>query len=156
MESGDKEHSHKNNVHFVSAHSYAMYFLLLLIGITLDLVFQFKIFSSAVMVPIGAFFLIFATFLILWAENSGRNLNRDNISKEAFCRGPYCYTRAPTHWGLFFLMLGFGIIINAFFVILSTLISLVLAKFIFQDKEEEILEKKYGIHYKEYKKLVRF
>lgn len=133
-----------------------MYFLLLLVGISLDLVFKFKIFPNFVMVPVGFAFLVFATVLIFWAQKTSRSLDKNNISKEAFCRGPYCYTRSPTHWGLFFLMLGFGIIINAFFVILSTVISFLIVKFIFQDWEEKILEKKYGVHYTEYKKLVKF
>jgi protein-S-isoprenylcysteine O-methyltransferase Ste14 len=133
-----------------------MYLALLLAGISLDLVFKLKIFSNLVTFPVGIALLLFGTFLILWAEHAGHTLDRENISKEAFCRGPYCYTRSPTHWGLFFLMLGFGVIINAFFVVLSTLVSFVIAKFVFQSREEKMLEKKYGIHYLEYKKLVKF
>ena len=150
-----KKH-HIPNVHWVLAHSYVMQFALFLVGVTLDLFFRFKIFSDTIMVPMGAVLLVFSTILIIWAEHTSRNLQKENISKEAFCRGPYCYTRTPTHWGLFFLMLGFGIVINAFFVILTTLISFFIAKLVFQNWEEELMEKKYGSHYAEYKKLVKF
>lgn len=60
------------------------------------------------------------------------------------------------HWGLFILMLGFGILINAIFVILFSIVSFVVAKFIFLKKEENILAGKYGAPYMEYKKSVKF
>lgn len=146
---------HKNKVHGILAHSYSTYFILFLIGVYLDLVFRFKIFSNSFMVPTGIILLVFASFLILWAQKTSRDLKKENISKETFCRGPYCYTRSPTHWGLFLLMLGFGIITNAVFVILFTLISFIITKFVFLGKEEAILAEKYGTPYLEYKKQVR-
>jgi protein-S-isoprenylcysteine O-methyltransferase Ste14 len=60
------------------------------------------------------------------------------------------------HLGLSLLLLGLGLILNAFFVVLTTLTSFMIGKFIFQSREERALEKKYGIHYTEYKKSVRF
>ena len=78
-----------------------------------------------------------------------------NVTKENFCKGPYCYARHPTHWGLFFLILGFGIILNALFVILCTLISFIVTKFVFIEKQEKILAEKYGAPYLEYKKSVK-
>ena len=156
MEPEDKNTS-KLSVHRVLAHSYTMYFVLFLIGVTLDLIFRLKIFRTSIMVPTGFFFLVLATVIILWAQKTGRDLRKvKEIKTEHFCRGPYCYTRSPTHWGLFFMMLGFGIMANAVFVILSTLISFIIAKFVFLDKEETILEKKYGAPYLEYKKLVKY
>jgi protein-S-isoprenylcysteine O-methyltransferase Ste14 len=147
----------KYSVHKVLAHSYTMYFVLFLVGVALDLVFGFKIFRSSVMVPGGFFFLVLATVIILWAQKAGRDLGKvKEVKSEHFCRGPYCYTRSPTHWGLFLMMLGFGIMANAVFVILSTLFSFIIAKFVFLGKEEAILEEKYGAPYLEYKKLVKY
>ena len=156
MEPEDKNTS-KLSVHRVLAHSYTMYFVLFLIGVTLDLIFRLKIFRTSIMVPTGFFFLVLATVIILWAQKTGRDLRKvKEIKTEHFCRGPYCYTRSPTHWGLFFMMLGFGIMANAVFVILFTLISFIIAKLVFLDKEETILEEKYGAPYQEYKKLVKY
>ncbi len=155
MENLRKIHISKRNVHKVLAHSYAMYFVLFLVGVTLDLVFMLQIFKSSVMVPTGVSVLIFASLLILWAQTTSRNLKKENITKETFCKGPYCYTRSPTHWGLFFLMLGFGIIVNAIFVVLTTLISFLISRYVFLEKEELILEEKYGMPYLEYKKDVK-
>lgn len=147
----------KYTVHHVLAHSYSFYFFLFLLAVFLDLLFPVRVFSSSIMTSIGLVFLVFASFLILWAQGTSRDLRKiENISKESFCRGPYCYTRSPTHWGLFLLMLGFGFTANALFVIIFTLIALVVTKLVFLKKEESILADKYGNAYLEYKKIVKF
>ena len=150
------EHLHRNRVHKILAHSYLFYFILFLVSVCLDLVFRFNIFLSPAVAPLGIVVLFFGTFLIAWSQHTSRNMKIENLSKETFLHGPYCYTRCPTHWGVFFLMLGFGVIANALFVVLFTLISFILTKFIFLNKEEQALAEKYGDHYIEYKKLVRF
>ena len=145
------------SVHHILAHSYFFYLLLFLLSLFLDLAFPIRIFNNSAMDPIGFLLLILASVLIFWAQKTGRDLRKvKEIKTEHFCRGPYCYTRSPTHWGLFLLMLGFGIIINAFFVVLATLISLVVARLVFLRKEELILTDRYGAPYLEYKKLVKF
>jgi len=154
MENIDKNSIH--GVHQVLAHSHAMHLFLFLVGVVLDLIFDFKFFNSPLMAPVGVLFLIFGTFLIIWAQKTSRNLNKNNINKETFRQGPYRYTRVPTNFGLFFLVLGFGLIINAFFVILSAFISFLLAKLIFLNKQEKMLALKYGAPYLEYKNMVKF
>ncbi len=146
---------HGSKVHRILAHSYVMNFVLFLVGVTLDFIFRINIFITSVMVPVGAALLILATILILWAQYTSRNLDIKNLTKETFCKGPYCYTRSPTHWGLFFLMLGFGIITNALFVVLFTLASFLISRIIFLHEEENILAQKYGTPYMEYKRLIK-
>ncbi|MFH1201248.1 MAG: methyltransferase [bacterium] len=156
MEKSNENCVPRHGVHQILAHSYATHFILFLVGVIFDLIFNFKFFYGSLMAPLGISFLIFGTFLILWAQKTSRNLNKNNISKETFRQGPYRYTRVPTNFGLFFLVLGFGLIINAFFVILSALVSFLLSKFIFLAKQERILALKYGAPYLEYKKIVKF
>ncbi|MFA6300905.1 MAG: methyltransferase [Candidatus Paceibacterota bacterium] len=146
----------RGSIHKVLAHSYSVYFTFFLGGIFLDLIFNFKVSSSPLMVPVGVFFLISGSLLVFWAQKTSRNLNKENLTKENFYRGPYKYTRGPTHWGLFLLMLGFGLIMNTFFVILFSFISFVFAKYTFLNKQEKLLEAKYGVPYREYKKIVKF
>lgn len=147
----------KGRVHRILAHSYTVFFVLFLISVLFDFIFQIKIFNSSIMAPIGVFFLILSTIIILWAQKTGRDLRKvEEIKTEHFCRGPYCYTRVPTQWGLFLLMLGFGIIANAPFVILSTVVSFIISKLVFIKKHDKILTDKYGDAYSEYKKLVKF
>jgi protein-S-isoprenylcysteine O-methyltransferase Ste14 len=163
MESQGKKYTsensqiHKNKVHGILLHSYSVYLILFLIGVYLDIFFKVKVFvNNNYMVSLGTAILILATFLILWAQMTSRNLKKDVINKDTFCQGPYCYTRSPTHWGLFFLILGFGIIANAFFVILSAFVSFVITKLFFLERQENILAEKYGAPYLEYKKVVKF
>ena len=145
------------SVHRVLSHSYSVYFIFLLLSIYLDFLFDFKLFSDTLIVPVGFFFLGLASIVIIWAQRTGHEFRKIKEKRtEHFCRGPYCYTRIPTQWGLFFLMLGFGLVTNSFFVVLFSVISFLIAKFVFIEKQERILEAKYGTHYSEYKKLVRF
>ena len=133
------------------------YFVLFLFGVLLDFIFKVEIFSGPILAPIGTFFLVLATVIIFWAQKTGYELKKvPEPTTEHFHLGPYRYTRMPTHWGLFFLMLGFGFIANAFFVVATTLISFIVTKFVFVEKQENILGDKYGQPYLEYKKKVKF
>ncbi|MDP2789230.1 MAG: methyltransferase [bacterium] len=146
---------YKYKVHRILAHSYFLYFFLFLVGVSLDVIFKIKLITSDILAPVGVTLLFFSTFLIFWAQHTSRNLHTNKISKENFCRGPYCYTRSPTHWGLCLLLLSFGIIANAVFVVLCTVLAFLISKFIFLREEEKILAEKYGEPYLEYKKSVR-
>jgi len=154
MENSDKNHIH--GVHHILAHSYAMQLFLFLIGVVLDLIFNLKIFNNPSFTPLGIFFLIFGTFLIIWAQKTSRNFDKNNLNKESFMHGPYRYTRSPTHYGLFLLMFGFGIMTNDLFIIIFSIISILVTKSFFLKKEEKILVQKYGTPYLEYKKIVKF
>jgi len=152
----ENKDSHKNKVHGILAHSYLFCFISFLVGLFLDFIFPFEIFEKFTMASIGLVFLILGTLLIFWAQKASLNLKKENINKETFYHGPYRYTRSPTHFGIFLLMLGFGIMINALFVIIFSITSFIISKFTFLKKEEEVLAKKYGSPYVEYKKSVKF
>ncbi|MFZ3015558.1 MAG: methyltransferase [Minisyncoccia bacterium] len=146
----------KLSIHALQLYSYLFYFVLLLLGILLDFIFHIGIPIQSVLLPTSISFLIVASVLILWAQRSTRNLDKENLTKETFSSGPYFFTKNPTHLGLFLLVLGFGILSNAFFVVVFTIISYLVTKFVFLKKEEKILEAKYGDPYLEYKKSVKF
>lgn len=147
---------HPKKVHFVLAHSYFIYFFLFLVGVALDLIFQFKMFQTEIAVPTGVGVSILGSLLVFWAQSTSRTLKKENLVMKDFYRGPYKYTRSPTHLGLFLLLLGFSIIADAFFIALFTVASFFVTKFTFLKKQEEILFKKYGAPYREYAKIVRF
>lgn len=144
-----------DTVHKILAHSYSIYLGALLLGLLLDYFIPYEVFQDSTAKTAGVALLGFATTAILWAQATSRNLEIENLSKDAFARGPYRVSRTPTHWGLFLLMLGFGIISNAFFVIVLSFVSFLITKFIFIKKEEDILAQKYGAPYLEYKKSVK-
>lgn len=155
MDDQNKQNTYKDSVHWVLTHGYAAHFILFLVGVTLDIVFHLNLFSGNFMRPIGLVMLVLSTILIVWAQVTSRYLPQENITAETFCRGPYCYTRSPTHWGLFFMIVGFGIITNAFFVVVTTILAGILSKSVFLRREEKLLAAKYGAPYLEYKKKVR-
>ena len=146
---------HENGVHVILAHSYVVYFSMFLVGTLLDLIFKIKILNYSFMIPVGVVLFLFSSFLIFWAQKTSRNFKKENLTKESFTKGPYSITRCPTHWGLFLLILGFGFMTNAIFIVISSVISFIITKFIYLNHEEEVLEKKYGEPYREYKKSVR-
>jgi protein-S-isoprenylcysteine O-methyltransferase Ste14 len=151
---------HKNKhhkVHNFLAYSYFVYLFVLILGVLLDMLLPVKVFHESIMFSAGIVLIIFSSILIVWAQKSSVDLlEKENVSKEHFCRGPYCYTRTPTHYGLFFAVVGFGFIINSFFVILLTVASFLFTKITFVKKQELELEKKFGEAYREYKKIVKF
>ncbi len=146
----------KNNVHHILAHSYMFYFGAFLVGLILEFIFPIKILDKNITPYFGIVFLVLATLLIFWAQKTSRNLDISHLTKDTFCQGPYSYTRTPTSWGLFLLILGFGVMVNAFFIILLTVISFIVTKFVFLRKQEAVLAEKYGEPYLEYKKSVKF
>ena len=155
-----KAHQHKKtSIHAVLAHSYIFYFASLLIGIFMDLVLPLRLFSHPAWAPLGAALIFFSSMLLLWTHSVSRKfkaLRRQNTKTEIFLQGPYRYSRIPTHLGLSFLLIGFGLVVNAPFIILTTIISFIVSKVVFIKQEETILERKYGLPYLEYKKFVHF
>lgn len=151
---------HKNThhkVHNFLAYSYFIYLFVLVLGVFLDLVLPIKVFHDSIMLLFGFILLSLASVLIIWAQKSSVDLlKKEKVESKHFCRGPYCYTRTPTHFGLFFAVLGFGFILNSFFVIILTIASFLFTKITFVKKQELELEKKFGEAYKEYKKIVKF
>jgi len=143
-------------IHHTLAHSYFVYFLFLIVGIALDYFYPLRFFTNTASALFGVLLLILGTGLIFWAQRSNRHLHKNgNLTKEDFLCGPYCYSRTPTHWGLFVLTMGLAVVLNAFFVFLSTILSFIITKLIFLRRYEEVLEDKYGDAYREYEKMVR-
>lgn len=153
-----KHNKHKDHaVHSSLSYSYVIHLFALILGIFLDFLFPIQIFHDSIMVFVGIMFLVFSSILVFWAQNSSMDLlHKEDVNEEHFCRGPYCYTRTPTHFGLFLAVMGFGFIINSFFVIVLTFFTFFITKYTFVKKQELELEKKFGDAYRKYKKIVKF
>lgn len=145
----------QNSVHQTLAHSYFLHFFALILGVILDLIFHIRLVHSSIMMPIGFFLLFIATIIIVWAQITTKDLDKKEVTKEHLLKGPYCYTRTPTHYGLFLLILGFGFIMNAFFIILLSIFSVIFGKSVYLKKYENIMLNKFGSIYEEYKKSVK-
>ena len=159
MDFDEKTRERRKRVHTVLAQSYAFFLVAFLGGLFLDFVFPVGGLEKSNENFLGLLIIIFGSILIFSAQKASRDFKKNktvNLTKENFLKGPYKFTRTPTHWGLFFLTLGFGLMVNAFFVIIFTILSFFVTKLVFLKKEEEILVEKYGEPYVEYKKIVRF
>ncbi len=145
------------SIHELLAHSYLVFLILFLVGITLEIFFSTtKGFSN---IGLGYFFLIMGTCLILWAQNTSKSGKKDrvsgNLSVSNFFKGPYKITRTPTHLGMFLTVLGAGFIWGSLWIVITSFFSYLFTKITFVAEEERILARRYGAPYLEYKKKMK-
>ncbi len=155
----EKEEATKRGLRIseISLRVQIIYFLVFVIGLTLNFISPLHWFSHIIFTSVGLLFILLAPFLIAWAQSSSisfKERQKDSIEMKDFCLGPYKYTRHPTYLGVTLLLLGFGLILNSAFVVLGTLLGFVITYFYFRPKEEKLLEDRYGQAYRDYKKKV--
>lgn len=158
----EKDHKsykyHNETVHRVLLDSYLIFLVAVILGVLFDLITNMGIFSNAIYKYIGFLMLLSSSVVIFWAQATSSNYKKRTIkdsSMSYFEHGPYKYLRNPTHLSVFIMTLGFALIINSFFSVVFTIIAYLITKIFFLKKEENILEKKYGEVYREYKKKVK-
>jgi protein-S-isoprenylcysteine O-methyltransferase Ste14 len=148
----------RGKIHFILLHSYLIFLLAVILGVFFDTFYNIRIFSHDIYQYIGLLLLIISSIIIYWAQSTSSNYKqreKKNESDSYFEYGPYKYLRSPTHFGLFIMALGLALIINSLFSVIFTIIAYLITKFFFLKKEEELLAKKYGVTYIEYKKKVK-
>ena len=148
-----------NRVHIVLARSYSTYFLFLLVGVVLDTFFPIRILPNYT-TWFGVGIIIWATGLVVWAQYASALLEKKKktglpLEDIDFHRGPYRFTRSPTHVGLAMLLVGFGCLLGSIIVIVLTGIPFLIAHFVFLQKMEDILQGKYGKLYLGYKESIK-
>jgi protein-S-isoprenylcysteine O-methyltransferase Ste14 len=148
-------------IHQVLAHSYLTYFVAIILGLILDILYPIK-FSFPLLEQLGMLMIIFGTALVFWAQRSARkgaklrNSESEKICRDHFCVGPYVFTRLPTQYGISSMALGLAFLFGSFFMVIFSVTAFLIGKFVFVPKQERHLETKYGEAYLEYKKHVRF
>lgn len=144
-------------VHHVLAYSYFVYFLLFSVGVFIGSMHPTKLTENTGFIYLGYTLLFFATLLIHWAQSSSLKLRKDeDYTLQSFYRGPYKFSRSPTHWGLFLLMIALGFVLNEVALLLAGVLALMITRYYFLPKEEAMLVEKYNTAYLEYKKKVKF
>ncbi len=147
-------------VHTVLGHSYLVYFVTLVFGLLIDTYWMVR-FNAPFLMPVGFMLLFIGPALILWAQYTSHKLAVKQITVDPtthffdFARGPYTFTRSPTHLGLFLMIIGLGFLFNSVSIVTTTLIAFLITKYIFLAKEEKLLEEKYGEEYQKYKDKVK-
>ena len=155
-----KEESRRDGVvHVLLSHSYMVFFLAVILGAICHIFFTLSIFENSAYQYIGLSMIALGSIIIYWAQSTSSCTRKEVVigekSERDFERGPYKYSRNPTHNGLTLMTLGLSLLINSFFTFIFMVAAAIITKVIFLKEEESILEDKYGQVYCEYKKKVR-
>lgn len=145
-------------VHIVLSHSYTVFLLAVILGVIFDILIPTSYFGNYIFQYVGITLIILGSLLIYWAQRTTNCTKKEELEKgilvRDFARGPYKYSRNPTHIGLTTMALGLGFTINSVFSVVFVIIAFLITKIVFIKKEEALLEKRYGDDYCNYKKKV--
>lgn len=147
-----------SRVHYILSHSYSIYLFAVVLGVIFDTIIPINSFDNIVYEYTGLVMIIVGSALIYWAQSTSSTTKKEMEVEgkvRDFARGPYKYSRNPTHIGLAIMTIGLGLLINSLFSVIFIVLAFVITKSIFVKKEEEILEEKYGQIYCDYKNKVR-
>lgn len=144
----------KGRLYKILSNSYIFYFVIFFVGTLFDLIFPRHFLDNFYATFIGFFFIICSSVFIFWIKRSTKQKKKIE-TKEDFMRGPYKYTSIPNHWAIFILILGFGVMANAFFMVIFSSICFVITLPYFLKMQEVVLVEKYGSIYTEYRKIVK-
>lgn len=137
-----------------------MVFLFVLGGILISLFWDKNLFVTA-QNNLGFGLLVIGTILVFWAQKSSRKTKSKRIdddkeiAKTGFIKGPYKFSRSPTHLGLFILFAGAAVLDNSFVLALASVLAFFFTRATFLKEEEKMLREKYGEVYVEYQKKVK-
>ncbi len=150
-----------NLIHIVLGHSYLVYFASILIGLAIDIGWQYHLEQTLLTGIVGWVLIVVGPAIVYWAQHSSVKLavkricDVHGICPDDFRKGPYAFTRSPTNFGLFLMIIGLGFILSSVSVVVTTIIAFLLTRYVFIRKEEQLLEEKYGDAYRDYKSQVR-
>lgn len=150
--------SKSGTIHVMLVYTYSLFFIAIILGILFDLIFKMDLLVNFKYSYLGVLIIIFGTMLVFLAQQASARASRikkEESSVEGFAFGPYKYFRHPTYLGIFFMVLGLGIVIKSIFSVLFILVTYLIVKIVFVRKEEKILEQKYGKIYLDYKSKVK-
>jgi len=159
-ENNQKDNNTQNDygVHFLLTHSYLVFLFSVILGVVFDIFIPFNLFLNPWSQSIGVGLIFLGSIIVYWAQKTSGNYDENSPkhkNKSFFYRGPYKFTRNPTHFGLMIMTLGLALLINSLFSVIFTILAHILTKIFFVKKQEKILEKKYGELYLDYKKKVK-
>lgn len=145
-------------IHHVLSYSYTTFFFGLIFGLIVHTFFPISIFPDDSFSGIGFLLVVLGSFFIYWAQHttqiSAEKRHSGDITPDDFKKGPYRFSRSPTHIGLVLLSFGVGVIMNSLVMVFVSIISFIVSHSCFLNQQDKMLESKYGEPYKEYKKTV--
>ena len=145
-------------IHVLLSHSYALFLFAVIFGVILDQIFPLDFFNKPTYQSIGFIMIVLGTAVVYWAQFTTKPSTTKNDKERDlnfFLRGPYKYTRNPTNFGLTFMSVGLGFLINSPFSVALILAIYIVSRLFFIKKQDHILEERYGEVFSEYKKKVK-
>jgi len=153
-----EDHSIVGVIHVLLSQSYALFLFAVIFGIILDQIFPLNFFDKSIYQYVGFAMIVLGTAIIYWSQFTTKPStvkNDKDRDLSFFLRGPYRYTRNPTNFGLTFMSIGLGFLINSPFSVALILSIYVISRLFFIKKQDHILEERYGEVFSEYKKKVK-
>ncbi len=141
----------KNNIQILLSQSYSVYMFSFGLGLVLDLLIDQRI-NSPLLNYIGLMLILLASILIYWAQTVNKKPAYLPDGSRNFALGPYAFTRHPTYLGLFLVMIGAGLVMSSYAIILTSILAFVIAVRVFMTKEEARHIAKYKDQYLNYMK----
>ena len=147
-------------IHLLLSHSYVIFLIAIVAGSIFHLFYPIRLFDIDQyndIASFGFFMIMLGSAIIYWAQSTTSITRKQGRPRTAsdFEKGPYKYSRNPTHIGITIMTLGLAVVLNSFFTVLFLIVTSLITKFIFVKKEEALLEEKYGKPYRDYKAKVR-
>jgi len=152
------EGSHNHKLCQYSAHLPGVILASAFLGLVIHLIFPIQLGDQDILSFVGTLLLMVSPLIVMWAQKKRREVygpKAPGLSLQDLSRGPYAYSRHPSHLGLFFLVTGFALVLNSLFVVVFIFVTFFVFHFIIIPKEEILLESHVGESYRIYKEKVR-
>ncbi|MBX4215525.1 isoprenylcysteine carboxylmethyltransferase family protein [Candidatus Parcubacteria bacterium] len=136
-------------------YSPVVYLVIFIFSYFIHLRYPIAIIRTDLLLPLGLLLIFIAPLLIVWAQRELSSFRRELAGGPRFHRGPYRFSRNPTYLGLALLTFGFSCVVNSLPLLLGSLVAFIAVNLFIVPKEEELMHKKYGDHYAQYRSKVR-
>lgn len=137
----------------------AIYFVSILAGILLQIVWPFSIVPFLWLRAAGLILIGLAVVVSIWGDQEFKRhetaVNPDQPPTFLVTTGPYRFSRNPMYVGLTLLQLGFALTFNSFWLVLTLVPTLLIMSRGVIDREEQFLATMFGQTYIDYRNRVR-
>ena len=136
-----------------------VYLSAIALGLLLHLAWPLRLAPAAVGVPLGAFAVLVAIALFLYAVRTLRSADTPvpgNRPTTTIVRtGPFRFSRNPIYLSFSLLLLGVAFLVNSWWLLATLALAVALMSFVVIPREERYLERRFPSEYLPYKASVR-
>lgn len=136
-----------------------LYFISIMLGLILQWLIPITIPFGILGTLVGLVLVLVGVSLAFWGSHEftqqGTNVNPDLPATAVITTGPYQFTRNPMYVGLTIAQIGIGFALNAGWLLIALIPTLIIMRQLVIAREERYLEAKFGAEYTAYKATVR-